>query len=223
MNLVEAVSFAYDSLRANRMRAGLTMLGMVIGTSSIILVVTIALAGRDYILQQIQGVGSNLIYLYYEAGGTVSGARSLSDDLTLDDLEAIRSLPSAAVASAILQNHDRIIVGGEEREVNVIGTTPEYRRVRNLKILSGRFFDEIDDSSFNKVCLLTEELARKLFASLDVRGRSVRFFQVRFAVIGVFKEGVETFGTSEVSAYSALIPMSVMRNSNTRVHADLLN
>ncbi|PYU88902.1 MAG: hypothetical protein DMG08_23505 [Acidobacteria bacterium] len=222
MNVREAVSFTIDSLRANKMRAGLTMLGMVIGTASIILVVTIALAGRDYILQQIQGVGSNLIYLYYEAGGTVSGARSLSDDLTLNDLEAIRSLPSVTTATAILQNHDRIMVGGEEREVNVIGTTPEYRRVRNLKILSGRFFDEIDDRSFNKVCLLTEGLARKLFASLDVRGRSVKFFQVRFAVIGVFKEGVETFGTSEVSAYSALIPMSVMSHFNTTDKVDLI-
>jgi len=222
MNVREAVSFTIDSLRANKMRAGLTMLGMVIGTASIILVVTIALAGRDYILQQIQGVGSNLIYLYYEAGGTVSGARSLSDDLTLNDLEAIRSLPSVTTATAILQNHDRIMVGGEEREVNVIGTTPEYRRVRNLKILSGRFFDEIDDRSFNKVCLLTEGLARKLFGSLDVRGRSVKFFQVRFAVIGVFKEGVETFGTSEVSAYSALIPMSVMSHFNTTDKVDLI-
>ncbi len=73
MNVLEAVTFAYNSLNANKMRAGLTMLGMVIGTASIILVVTIALTGRDYILQQIQGVGSNLIYLYYEAGGTVSG------------------------------------------------------------------------------------------------------------------------------------------------------
>jgi len=222
MNVMEVVSFTYDSLRANKMRVGLTMLGMVIGTASIILVVTIALAGRDYILQQIQGVGSNLIYLYYEAGGTVAGARSLSDDLTLADLEAIQSLPSVAVATAILQNHDRIMVGGEEREVNIIGTTPEYRKVRNLKILSGRFFDEIDDRSFSKVCLLTEELARKLFGTLDVRGRSVKLFQVRFAVIGVFKEGVETFGTSEVSAYSALIPMSVMSHFNTTDKVDLI-
>src|SRR5438034_11742217 len=126
MNLVEAVSFAYDSLRANRMRAGLTMLGMVIGTSSIILVVTIAMTGRDYILQQIQGVGSNLIYLYYEAGGTVSGSKTLSDDLTLGDLEAIQRVPSVAVATAILQSHDRLMIGGQERELNVIGTTRDY-------------------------------------------------------------------------------------------------
>jgi len=66
MKLVEALSFAYESLRANKMCAGLTMLGMVIGTASVILVVTIALTGRDYVLQRIQGVGSNLVYAYHE-------------------------------------------------------------------------------------------------------------------------------------------------------------
>src|SRR5213593_724396 len=222
MNVREAVSFTIDSLRANKMRAGLTMLGMVIGTASIILVVTVALTGRDYILQQIQGVGSNLVYLYYEAGGTIAGSRTLSDDLTLGDLEAIQNLPSVAAATAILQNHDRLMIGGQEREVNVIGTTPDYRKVRNLRILSGLFFDDADERSFNKVCLVTEEMARKLFGALEVQGKAVKFFQVRFEIIGVFKEGVETFGTSEVSAYSALVPMSVMRHFNRTDKVDLI-
>jgi putative ABC transport system permease protein len=222
MNFVEAASFAYDSLNANKMRAGLTMLGMVIGTASIILVVTIALTGRDYILQQIQGVGSNLIYLYYETGGTVSGEKTLSDDLTLGDLNAIQNLPRVAYATAIVVNHDRLVLDGREREIAVIGTTPNYLQVRNLRILSGRFFDSSDELSFNKVCVLTPDLARKLFGSLNVSGQSIKIFQVRFDVIGVFKEGVETFGTSEISNYSALIPLSVMRNFNRTDKIDLI-
>src|SRR5687768_6526625 len=222
MNIAEAASFAYDSLRANKLRAGLTMLGMVIGTASIILVVTIALTGRDYILQQIQGVGSNLIYLYYEAGSTVSGSKTLSDDLTLDDLREIQKLPGVAAATAILVNHDRLMLEGREREISIIGTTTDYLRVRNLKILSGRFFDDSDERSFNKVCVLTTELALRLFGTLSVEGKAVKFFQVRFEVIGVFKEGVETFGTSEVSTYSALVPMSVMRHFNMADKVDLI-
>jgi putative ABC transport system permease protein len=222
MNLAEAAAFAWTSLMANKTRAGLTMLGMVIGTASIILVVTIALTGRDYVLQQIQGVGSNLIYLYYEAGGTVTGAKTLSDDLTLDDLRAIQSLPGVASATAIVTNHDRLMLSGREREISVIGTTPAYRRVRNLRILGGRFFDASDEQSFNKVCLLTEDLARNLFGTVDVAGRGVKFFQVRFEVIGVFKEGVETFGTSEVSAYSALVPLPVLRHFNMSDKVDLI-
>ena len=117
MNFVEAIAFAHHSLLANKMRAGLTILGMVIGTASIILVVTIALTGKDYILQQIQGVGSNLIFLYYEAGGTVSGTKALSDDLTLGDLRAIQELDGLAFATGVVSNHDRIVIEGKEREI----------------------------------------------------------------------------------------------------------
>jgi putative ABC transport system permease protein len=211
MNLVEAASFAIGSLSANKLRAGLTVLGMTIGTASIILVVTISLTSREYILQQIQGVGSNLIYLYYEAGGTVAGTKTRSDDLTLSDMDAIRQIPGVAASTGIIVNHDRLMLQAKEREVTVIGTTPEYSPIRNLKILSGRFFDGSDAQAFNKVCLLTEELALRLFGSLDVQGKSIKLFKVRFETIGVFKEGVETFGTSEISTYSVLIPIPIMQ------------
>ncbi|MBZ5499248.1 MAG: ABC transporter permease [Acidobacteriia bacterium] len=211
MNVVESASVAYESLLANKLRAGLTMLGMTIGTASIILVVTIALTSKEYILQQIQGVGSNLIYLYYEAGNTVSGTKSRADDLTLGDLNAVQLLPGVADATGIVVKYDRLSLRGREREITVIGTTPDYLRVRNLRILAGRFFDDSDERSFNKVCLLTEDLAVRLFGTLDVRGKSIRLFHVRFETIGVFREGVETFGTSEVSTYSALIPIPIMQ------------
>jgi len=222
MNLREAAGFAFAGLRANKLRAGLTMLGMVIGTSSIILVVTIALTSRDYVLQQIEGVGSNLIYLYYEAGGTVSGPRALSDDLTVGDLTAIQQLPAVSAATGICVRQERVSIGGREREVSVIGTTPDYVRVRNLRILSGRFFDAADERSFGKVCVVTEELAKRLFGSLDVRGKSLKLFQVRFDVIGTFEEGVETFGTSEVSVYSALTPLRVMQHFHSTDKLDLI-
>ncbi len=222
MRIAEAISFAYQSLNANKMRAGLTMLGMVIGTGSIILVVTIALTGRDYILQQIQGVGSNLIYLYYEAGNTVSSPKTLADDLTLGDLKAIQELRSIAAATGVVTSHDRLMMGGKEREISVIGTTPESMRVRNLRIISGRFYDDLDDRSFNKVCLLTEDLATKLFGTLEVQGRSLKIFEVKFDAIGVFKEGVETFGQSEVASYSALIPLPVMRHFSMSDKLDLI-
>ncbi len=222
MNLQETASFAHHNLLANKLRAGLTMLGMVIGTASIILVVTIALTSRAYILEQIRGVGSNLIYMYYEAGGTVSSPRALSDELTVGDLRAIQRLPSVAAATGILVRQERLMVGGREREVSVIGTTHDYLWVRNLRIPSGRFFDASDELSFNKVCVITEELAKRLYGTLDVRSRSLKLFQVRFDVIGTFKEGVETFGTSEVSDYSALIPLPVMHHFHTTGKLDLI-
>src|SRR5574337_1061999 len=77
-----ALGLAYDALRANRIRSGLTALGMVIGTGSVILVATIALTSRDYVLGQIEGVGSNMIYAYHETGESVTGGSSISDALT---------------------------------------------------------------------------------------------------------------------------------------------
>jgi putative ABC transport system permease protein len=212
MNVAEIAHFAMESLLANKLRAGLTMLGMTIGTASIILVVTIALTSREYILQQIQGVGSNLIYLYYEAAANVSGQKTLSDDLTLGDLKAIQDLPGVAHASAIVINQDRLVIDGREREIRIIGTTPEYRQVRNLRVVSGQFITPSDMRSYNKVCVLTPDLAKKLFGTLYVQGRSIKIFQIRFTIIGVFEEGTETFGTSEISTYSAVIPLSVMHS-----------
>ena len=107
-NFKEAFLFAYDALRVNKVRTGLTMLGMVIGTSSVILVSTIALTSRDYVLGQIEGVGSNMIYTVNESSPTVTGANSISDALTLADVEAIRArVPNLTAVSAIVLGRDR--------------------------------------------------------------------------------------------------------------------
>jgi len=207
----EAFRFAWDSLRVNRTRAALTCLGMLIGTASVILVASIALTGRDYILAQIEGVGSNLIYATYQADETKN--RSLADSLTLEDLEAVRrEVPGVKAATAIIINYDRMMVGGRERDISVLGTGPDFRITRNLTVLSGRFLDEEDLRARNKVCLLTGPLARRLFHDeREALDRRLRIHGVQFTVIGAFKEGVETFGQSEISKESVLIPITVMR------------
>jgi putative ABC transport system permease protein len=209
--IVEAVRFSVESLRANRMRAVLTGLGMIIGTASIILVVTITMTGRDYILAQIQGVGSNLIFAHYAADESKS--HSLGDKLTAEDMKAVRGqITNALAVAAIILSHDRMLVGGQERDITVLGTNPDFRMVRNLTVLSGRFLDSDDLEARNKVCLLTIPLAQALFG--DPRagiGRQVRVHGLQFTVIGTFKEGVETFGQGEISKETALIPMTVMR------------
>jgi putative ABC transport system permease protein len=222
MHFGEAISFARQSLKANKLRTGLTMLGMVIGSASIILVLTIALTGRDYILQQIEAVGTNLIYFYYEGVGAESESATLSDDLTLGDLKAAREIAGVGAAAGIVTTRDRVVIEGKEREVSVIGATDDYAKVRNVHILAGRYWDDADRTSFSKTCLLTAELARKLFGSLEIRGKSLKLFQVRFEVIGIFEEGVETFGQSEVTAYSALVPLAVLRRFTNSDKVDLI-
>jgi putative ABC transport system permease protein len=209
----EALRFSWEALRANRVRSLLTALGMIIGTASVILVVTIALTGRDYIMGQIEGVGSNLIYAYYEAGNKPISRQALSDHLTTDDTDALRrEVAHITAASSIIIQYDRLVVLASERDVSVIGTNEDYRLIRNLKLAVGRFFDADDLAARNKVCLLTEPLAKGLYGSLeDSLGRRLKIHGLQFTVIGTFREGVETFGQSEIAKETVLIPITIMR------------
>src|ERR1022692_4818334 len=141
MALGEIVSFAYDTFCSNKVRFILTALGMVIGTASLILVVTIGLTGRQYLLNQIQSIGSNWIYAEYESGGgRISDTGN--DALTIQDMEAVqREVSGIVAASPVLPLNERVAVGGgKERDLQIMGVYPEYEQVRNLVILSGRFF-----------------------------------------------------------------------------------
>ena len=185
---------------------------MLIANASVITVVSVALAGRDFVIRQIEGVGSNLIYAYYEAGGNVSAAEA--DYITLADLGAIRSRLGelAASTAGVISSWDWATVDGRAQQVRVLGSNVEYRDVRNLNILAGRYFDESDVADRIKVCLLTPELATRVFGSpAEAVGKTLKLHGIGFRVIGVFEEGVETFGQSEVAGSSALIPITVMR------------
>src|SRR5881275_2351624 len=144
MFLAEALRFSGQALRANPVRTLLTGLGMVIGTASVILVVTISLTSRDYILEQVQGIGSNIIFAYYANAGGSSVADA--DYVKMSDVEAIRRELTADIVAAtgVMSNLDRVLIGGREQDVKVIGTDQDYRAVRNIVISSGRFLDESD-------------------------------------------------------------------------------
>jgi len=129
----EIVAFAYDTFISNKVRFALTALGIAIGTASLILVVTIGMTGKQYILNQIEGIGTNLIYASYAAGAQRITAVSL-DELTVDDVAAVREqVPAVVAATPFVTLGDRISVGnGKEQDILVLGVFPEYRQVRNL-------------------------------------------------------------------------------------------
>ncbi len=201
---------AHQALLRNWGRAVLTSLSMVIGTASLVLVVVAGISGRDYTLEQIRGVGTNLIALSNESADAVVGTRTLADRLNFEDLRAIRQLPGIQSAVALMTAHPTITEQGVTRRISLIGTTPEYQQVRNILVVRGSFIDENDERSRNKVCLVTEILAKRLESDPFYRG-SISFYGLQFTVIGVFKERVSTFGQMEVSDNTAIIPLSVMR------------
>ncbi len=210
----EAIRFSFQALRANKFRAFLTALGLVIGNASVILVVTISLTSRDYILDQIQRIGSNLIYAQYDAGNNPAMGVAAADYIKVSDVEAVRrQLGSRIVAATgVMNNFDRMRVQGGELDVAIIGADQEYPRVRNLDLLAGRFFDDSDVAQRHRVTLLMERLAKKLFGSQTAAvGQTVKIHGLQFTVIGTFKEKTESFGLSELSGENALIPISVLR------------
>src|SRR5271167_820254 len=166
--LGETISVALETFRSNKVRFTLTALGMVIGTASLILVVTIGLTGKQYVLQQIQSIGANMIIAEYE-GGAVYSAEAGNDYMTIEDLDAVRQqVPNITASSPMIELHDRITVpGGRERDVLVLGVAAEYLWVRNLEMLTGRFLEDSDTQSRGKVAIITQNLANSLYGSTD--------------------------------------------------------
>ncbi len=213
IGLGEILNFAYDAFASNKLQFTLTSLAMAVGTASVILVVTIGMTGKQYILRQIQSIGANMIYADYQGG--LQRIDSTPDPMTVEDVKAIREqVPSVVAASPTVALNDRISVGGgKQRDILVLGVDPEYRQVRNLVVLAGRFFDSQDSAGRNKVGVITDQLAKTLFGTPSAAvGQIIKLSAgLPFTVVGVFKESVDTFGQSEIQEDTMLIPYTVSR------------
>src|SRR5580692_7406357 len=170
MVLSEILRIALDSFRASKLRFALTALGMVIGTASVILVVTIGMTGKQFILNEIQKIGTNEVELEY-AGGGAAGTENVvyNDYLTRDDEKAVvAQLPGVMYSSPVLEMHDRISFGGGVvKDTLVLGVSPDYRFIRNLLVPYGRFMDETDETAHFNVAVVTETFARLRYGSVD--------------------------------------------------------
>ncbi len=211
----EIVSIAVDSFRASKVLFVFTALGMVIGTASLIVVVTIGLTGKQYALNQIQSIGANMVLAYWEGGGDASVSPGSSNDyLTMADMKAVQQqVPGITASSPMLELRDRIAVGGgKERDILILGVSPQYSTVRNLEVLAGRFFDDEDSMSRAKVAVVTQQFAQRMFGVQSAAvGKEIKISHLPFVIVGTFRERVDTFGQSEISEDTILIPYSVAR------------
>lgn len=178
------------------------------------MVVTIALTGKEYILNEIRNIGTNLIWAEYAGplnGGTSTGT---ADYLTVNDMIALeQQVPGIEAATPVLNLHEPIPIGnGKQRDMLVLGVNPEYVNVRRIIVSSGRFFDQQDSQSHNKVALVTEDFATQQYGGVGFApGHELTIQGLPFVVIGTFRESVETFGQSEIQDDTILIPYSVAR------------
>jgi putative ABC transport system permease protein len=213
MLLGEALSFSFNALRANRVRTFLTALGLVIGNASVILVVTISMTSRDYILEQIEGIGSNMVYASATVGAQPGGGQVDADYVKMSDVRAVRQQLDGQIVAAtgVETSFDRLVIDGREEDVTVIGSDQYYNPVRNLVVLAGRPLDASDVALSQKVALVTERLAKRLFGGQEPAiGKMLKIHGLGFTVVGTFKEKVESFGLSELAQETVLIPITVM-------------
>lgn len=207
----ESLRFALNSIAAEKMKASLTTLAVVIGSAAIVLVVAIGSTGESYIVRLIEGVGANLAYATLDRGTSTV----LDDELTPGDLMAIRQEISAV--RAIAGTYDvpvSLHVEGKAISARLVGITGDFKKIRNLRITSGRYFDEDEFRARFKSCLITDNLAESAFGVDPAVGNTIRFGDFRCTVIGTFREGVPTFGRSEIQDSTILVPFSLVKDIN---------
>jgi putative ABC transport system permease protein len=211
----EIVQLAVDSFKASKARFLLTMLGMIIGSASIVLVVTIGLTGKQYAIEQISSIGPNMVEMQYE-GGDIAGPNNTTtpDNMTKDDLtEVVKRVPGIIAASPMLEDHTGVSMGnGVVKNSMLLGVSPQYKQIRNLAVVAGRFFDDEDATTHAKVAVMVEPFARALFGTpQNAVDKSISIHGIPFTIIGVFKESINTFGQSEIDEQTMLIPYPVAR------------
>jgi len=200
-----------QELRTNKVRAMLTMLGVIRGIACIVLVVTVALVGKRYVVGQIEGVGVNLVHAELVHTGDAQRI-TLGDEITLADMEAAKAaLPHVAVVAGSHDMPVTFVVNGVSRPVSLVGVTEGFQEIRRFLILRGRYLDQDDMNSRSKVCLITKELADLAFPDEDPLGKDIRLGDLHFTVIGVFHERTATFGLTEVTRNSVIVPIGLIK------------
>jgi putative ABC transport system permease protein len=191
MNLLSIIRVAFRALARNKMRAALTMLGIIIGVSAVIAMVSIGQGAQASVQAQIQGMGTNLLFISAGAqnvGGVRGGAgdAGANTPLTIDDLDAIkREVPSVAMVSPMVNARAQLVAGNQNWNTNVQGVSEQLPGIRNWTIQSGDFFTDADVRTAARVIVLGQTVADNLFQGTDPVGQTVRVLNLPFRVVGV--------------------------------------
>ena len=190
MNLLSIIKIAYRALARNKMRAALTMLGVIIGVAAVIAMVSIGQGASASVQAQISNFGTNLLFV--SAGAqNVGGVRSGTGDngtntLTEDDLQAIqREVPSVSMISPMVNSRSQLVVGNQNWNTSIQGVSEQLPGIRKWTVDSGEFFSEADVRSGARVIVLGQTVVDNLFNGMDPVGQSVRVMNLPFRVVGV--------------------------------------
>jgi len=201
MKFIEFLSIALRSLLANKLRSALTMLGMVIGVGSVIVLMSVGAGLQNMITSTFEELGSNLLFVQPsnpEAPGIAAMAPGYATaSITMDDAEAMRQIRSVIAVNPTNENFVKLIAGNEDTTSVIEGTTPEFQRMYDFTMASGQFISEVNVGRRDMVVVLGSKTAEDLFSSGDAVGQQVKMRDKRFTVIGVLEpRGMSSFGFS---------------------------
>src|ERR1041384_7059852 len=190
MDLLNIIRVAFRALQRNKMRAALTMLGIIIGVSAVVAMVSIGQGAQAAVAAQIDSIGTNLLFV--SAGAqNVGGVRSGTGDtgtntLTVEDLDAIkREVPSVSMVTPAINARSQLVAGNMNWNTNVQGVSEEYPDIRKWTVASGSFFTDADVRTAARVIVIGQTLADNLFAGMDPVGQDLRVQNLPFRVVGV--------------------------------------
>jgi putative ABC transport system permease protein len=217
MRIKDSLKSAVDSLTHGKMRSILTMLGIVIGIASVIILMSIGQSAQDLILNQVEGIGSNLIFII--PGGTNGKLQSpaaaqgiVIKTLVQTDVDALSREPSISAVVPLVSGGANAVYGDNNLNITYQGTTANFFPVRNYVLAQGYAFTDEDVAAYNHVAVIGSDLANTLFGpNIDPIGKTIRLGNVSFRVDGVLKPlGTGPGGVDQDDL--ALIPVTVAQN-----------
>ncbi|HOJ01137.1 MAG TPA: ABC transporter permease [Anaerolineaceae bacterium] len=212
MNFLQIVDEAWSSLNANKMRSILTTLGIVIGVAAVIAMIAIGTGAQDTILNQISGIGTNLLFVFEGNEGS-NGSTNVSP-LTMQDANAIGEVfaaPHVELVAPVIQGSGIAKYSGETKSTQIFGVTPEFQNIRNYELTEGEFISEENVNGRASVALLGVDVAEKLFGQTEnLVGRTITIEGQPFRIIGVLApKGGGQFGSHDDVI---LVPISTARS-----------
>jgi len=207
----ETFEAALQRFRTHPVQTALTLTGLVVGTAAIILIVALGITGRAFVMRQIEGVGSNLVWANYRGTVAAGTAPAMDDVITEGDVAAVAARSDLfSGVTGILLLRGNITVQSQVKTLTVIGVMANYAAVRkNMRVLKGRFIDEDDVQSRARVAVVNRPLYRQLFGDEEPSGKTIRTLGTTFQLIGEFEEPVDTLGRGDVVPETILIPIPV--------------
>jgi len=189
MNFTQAVRLALAAIKANKMRSFLTMLGVIIGVSTVIILVSVGQGSAQQVTGQIESLGSNLIAVNIRGRGAVSG-------LSYQEALKLGARPGVSGVAPVVSGNVTVKYGTKKVDTSLEGTNEQYAQVRNQKTGAGRFLLPVDIDYRQKVVLLGSEVSRELFGFGNPLGQDIKINGVKFKVIGLLEEKGSSAGGS---------------------------